>query len=214
VSVWAGLTAVAALALPPVASAHVLDEYLQATRIDLERDGLILDLELTPGVEIAPVVFGTLDTNRDGRLSHTECHEYARRVVRDLRVTGERPLSVTLLEASCPAFEAVQAGVGTIRVRATSPLRIDRPGRHRLVYRNLHDPARAAYVVNALVPAVGGVTITALERDPGQSELALSYVVAPRAGAGAGLRYRPLLFFGFAAWLVLSIANRRAARSL
>ena len=54
------------------ASAHRLDEYLQATTIALERDRLVLQLRLTPGVAVAARVLASLDTNGDGTVSEGE----------------------------------------------------------------------------------------------------------------------------------------------
>ena len=58
--------------LPALASAHILDEYEQATRIALAKDHVTLKLRLTAGVEIASQVFALIDTNKDGQLSKVE----------------------------------------------------------------------------------------------------------------------------------------------
>ena len=67
---WLVLSLVALLSgLAPTASAHRLNEYLQATTIALAPDHLTLHLRLTPGTDVAPQVLGSLDTNHDGALS-------------------------------------------------------------------------------------------------------------------------------------------------
>ena len=63
-----GMSAVL-LALPTLASAHILDEYEQATRIALTADHVTLKVRLTAGVEIASQVFALIDTNKDGQIS-------------------------------------------------------------------------------------------------------------------------------------------------
>ena len=47
--------------------AHRLDEYLQATTIAVEKDHLVLQLRLTPGVAVARQVLASLDANGDAR---------------------------------------------------------------------------------------------------------------------------------------------------
>jgi hypothetical protein len=186
----------------------VLDEYVQASRIDLQRDGIVIDIRLTPGVEIASAVFLQIDSDRDGDISDAECHGYARQVLRDVSVIArDRPSRPTLLDSSCPVYEEVRDGTGTIHVRGASSIRTDIPGRHRIVYRNQHQPERGIYAVNALVPTVRGVTIVGQERDPLQKELRLDYDVTVAARAGVGLAGRKVSAL-LALALLLGIATR------
>src|SRR5262245_61167992 len=67
------------LALPTLASAHILDEYEQATRIALATDRVTLKLRMTAGVEIASQVFALIDTNKDGQVSPAEGRAYGLR---------------------------------------------------------------------------------------------------------------------------------------
>ena len=67
------LGAIAVLLLfPGAALAHRLDEYLQATRLSLAPDRVVLKIDLTPGVEVAPAIFAMITPNRDGRISEAE----------------------------------------------------------------------------------------------------------------------------------------------
>ena len=61
--------------------AHRLDEYLQAARISVAADRVTLELDLTPGVAIAPAVLAMIDTDRNGELSPAESDAYARSVI-------------------------------------------------------------------------------------------------------------------------------------
>ena len=54
------------------ASAHRLDEYLQATRILVEPARLQITLDLTAGVSVAAAILGDLDRDRDGSLGADE----------------------------------------------------------------------------------------------------------------------------------------------
>ncbi len=70
-SVWLGC--------PVSAGAHRLDEYLQATRLSIAVDCVGLELDMTAGVNVAPHVVASIDTNRDGQISSAEGDLYARR---------------------------------------------------------------------------------------------------------------------------------------
>lgn len=62
--------------LAPCASAHRLDEYLQATQISVGRDRIVVDIYLTPGTAVAPAILSTIDTNGDGSISSAEGAAY------------------------------------------------------------------------------------------------------------------------------------------
>src|SRR5262245_21596135 len=100
---------------------HVLDQFVQASRLELHHDGVDVELDLTPGVEIAQALFFQINTNRDGQISDAECRAYADKVVRDLVVSVDaKPLTLHLRSSTCPAFDQMRAGTGTIRLQATS----------------------------------------------------------------------------------------------
>jgi hypothetical protein len=61
------------------ASAHRLDEYLQATIFSIEKDHVQAFLRLTPGVAVVASVLADIDTNADGILSEGEQRTYAER---------------------------------------------------------------------------------------------------------------------------------------
>jgi hypothetical protein len=65
--------------LPTTAGAHRLDEYLQATRVAIERERVDVDIDLTAGVSIAGQVTTWIDVNGDGEISQAESFAYARR---------------------------------------------------------------------------------------------------------------------------------------
>src|SRR5690348_18068006 len=94
-----GTTALLALSLIRVAAGHRLDEYLQATLIGVTRDGTDLEIQLTPGVAMLPVLMSAIDQDRDGRISSGEERAYVDRVVREveLRVDGV-PAPLSLIE--------------------------------------------------------------------------------------------------------------------
>src|SRR5437764_3773954 len=85
----ARLAAAGALLLPlaTTASAHRLDEYLQATTISVEKDRVQAQIRLTPGVAVFPIVLANIDTDADGVISEAEQRAYAERVLGDLSLT-------------------------------------------------------------------------------------------------------------------------------
>src|SRR6266704_437804 len=74
------------LAFSGTASAHRLDEYLQATRISLGLDRIVFEMDLTPGVDVAPLVFASINTDHDGRISEAEGAAYASQVLKEIIV--------------------------------------------------------------------------------------------------------------------------------
>lgn len=66
------------------ASAHRLDEYLEATMISLDAGRMHADIRLVPGVAVLPAVLREIDTNADGAISDSELHAYGEKVLRDL----------------------------------------------------------------------------------------------------------------------------------
>jgi hypothetical protein len=75
------------LSLGVCASAHRLDEYLQATIISVEKDHIQGSMRLIPGVTISSAVLASIDTNADGFISEAERRAYAEWVLRDLWLT-------------------------------------------------------------------------------------------------------------------------------
>ena len=147
------------------ASAHRLDEYLQATRLGIERERLQVEINLTPGAEIASQIALLIDTDRNGVISDAEGADYVRRVVEavTLSVDGGR-VPIRIDGHELPGAAAMAAGVGTIRIRGSATLTTG-AGRHHLVYSNGHLPQLSVYLVNALVPSDPRVAIGVPHRD-------------------------------------------------
>ncbi len=159
------------------ASAHRLDEYLQATLIGVTPNGIELEVRLTPGVAMLPVLMTVIDQDRDGRISPEEERAYVARVARELelRVDGvTAPLSVT--ESSFPTLEAMREGLGSIAIK----LRTARSG-HQLRFENRHLPQVSAYLVNCLAAPSDGLVVRRQERDEAQRSIEFEYSF----GAGA-----------------------------
>jgi hypothetical protein len=177
-----GVSALLAVSLVGDAGAHRLDEYLQATLIGVTRDAIDVEIRLTPGVAMLPVLMAVIDQDRDGRISAGEERAYASRVVREveLRVDGA-PAPLSLMESSFPTLEAMREGLGAIVIK----VRTARSG-HELRFENRHLPQVSAYLVNCLAAPGDGLVVGRQERDEAQRSIEFEYSFG--AGAVAGPR--------------------------
>lgn len=183
------------LVCPGPAGAHLLDEYLQAARFSIQRGGVGLELDLTPGISVAPAVWSLIDTNRDGLISNSEAMEYAQQVLKSIDLYVDKtPIPLKLDRETFPELSAMNAGTGIIRLRAYAKYSPLPAGRHELFYRNLHQPEISVYLANALVPEDKQIKITAQRRDTVQQELAIEYRVSPGVPGN------------FEAWLLAALA--------
>jgi len=168
---------------PAPAGAHRLDEYLQATRVAIELDRVIIDMDLTPGVSIARRVASWIDTNNDGRLSQAEATTYANEVLASVALSVDSTATtMSLIDVRMPEVGDMLQGVGTLRLRASAKIAGASAGRHELKVVNLHHPESSVYLANALVPADASIHIASQQRDREQHELTIDYDVGISAG--------------------------------
>jgi len=158
----------------PRAAPHQLDEYLQATRLGISPDRIDIEVDLTPGVSVAPQIFAVIDGDGDGRVSPQEIEAYARRVVADLLLrVDDRPYPLTLILAESPSWAEIRDGTGRIRVQAVAEVPLRTRGRHRILYENGHRSMNGTYLVNALKPWSSRIEIVAQQRDRLQHSIAV-----------------------------------------
>ena len=165
------------VAFAPAASAHRLDEYLQATRLSLASNQIGVEIDLTPGVDVATAIFAMINTDHDGRISPAEAGQYANHVVQEtpLEVDGRR-LQLDVLRYEYPSFQEMSVGEGTIRIYARAIWR-GSAGAHHLVYQNNHKADLGVYLVNALRPGTPAIEITEQRRDPFQRGMNLGFLL-------------------------------------
>jgi HupE/UreJ protein len=164
------------LSLGVRASAHRLDEYLQATIISLEKDHIQASMRLIPGVAVSSAVLASIDTNGDGFISEAERRAYAEWVLRDLSLTIDgNTLRARLVSVHFPATEEMKEGLGEIHIEFAADLPGGGPNR-RLVFENHHQSQLAAYLVNCLVPQDRDMRVIAQNRNERQSFYQLDYV--------------------------------------
>ena len=177
----------AALMPPQPALAHPLDVYLQATYITVAPSGIVVELDLSPGVLVAPQMLPQLDSNGDQVISEAESQAYADTVIRNvvLHVDGQ-PLTLAVTKIEMPPYLTIQAGYGTIRLFTTAGPAPVLAGGHELTYQNNFAPAGSTYQVNAFVDKGVAVTLGKQNRDNLQRSLTLDYNIGSAAPATAG----------------------------
>jgi len=171
-----GPALVVAFALTVGVSAHRLDECLQAARIAVEPDHLVLELDLTPGVAVAETLIREIDRDGDGAISAAEQNAYVPGVWGsvELAVDGRR-LDITNVSASFPETAALRRGEGTITMRSEVRLGTLSGGEHRVQFRNHYRSDVSVYLANALVPVSDRVAVTAQHRAADQRDLTIEY---------------------------------------
>jgi hypothetical protein len=175
------------LCLVRIASAHRLDEYLQATIISVDKDHIQASMRMIPGVAVSSSIIASIDSNGDGIISDAEQRAYAERVLGDLSLTVDgRSIMPKLVSVDFPQVELMREGLGEIHIEFTADLP---PGGHnrRLILQNNHQNRNAAYLVNCLVPRDPDIRIVAQNRNERQSFYQLDYVQAGRP-SGSPLR--------------------------
>lgn len=161
-------------------SAHRRDEYLQAARIGIEPDVIQVDLDLTPGIDVAAALIDEIDADRTGEISDEDARAYAVVVLESLRLDLDgRPLRLELDSLQSPRVEAVRNGQGAIRVRWIARLPELADGAHALSFRNGHRPDISVYLANALVPVSTRVMVTGQSRDVAQREFRVDFRFEP-----------------------------------
>ena len=161
------------------ASAHRLDEYLQGSLISVEKNRLQVQMTLTPGVAVFPVLIRSIDTDADGVISEKEQRAYAEQVLHDLSlvIDGERR-APQLLSVRFSTVDEMKEGRGEIQLEIQFNFGADLPlgGRARkVVFENHHQSQIAAYQVNCLVPRDPNIRIAAQKRNYLQSVYQLEY---------------------------------------
>jgi hypothetical protein len=171
------LVGLAALAIAP-ASAHRRDEYLQASRIGVDPARVQIELDLTPGIAVAPGIVRHIDLNRNGVFDVDEVRAYSERVRREIRLDLDgRRLPLALIDRRFPPLSAIFKGEGTIQLQLAADVPPLTAGSHRLRYRNDHRADIGAYLANPLVPATDRVAVLAQRRDVDQRELVIEYAL-------------------------------------
>lgn len=157
------------------ASAHRLDEYLQATTIDIGKSRIVLEIRLTPGVDVFSKVMARIDTNGDRLISEAEQHAYADQVLHDLSLSIDgMPLQLHLTSLTFPKIEQMKEGLGEIIFNFEAQIP---PGsaHRKLQFENHHQTAISVYLANCLFPKDPDIRITAQNRNYEQTFYRVDY---------------------------------------
>jgi hypothetical protein len=170
----------ALLALPSNVFAHRDDQYLQATLVAIEPDGVRLQINMTPGVAAAEQVIKRIDRDRDGAISKNEAPAYAELLKRDLtlRLDGRNlELKLTASEFVPPA--ELGTGSGIIQMEFAAIFGPLAAGPHRLTFENRHLTTMSVYLINAAQPRFTAVRITSQKRNQNQSAGEIEFTFHP-----------------------------------
>jgi nickel/cobalt exporter len=176
-----------ALPAPPQAAlAHPLDVYLQATYITVAPTQIVVELDLSPGVLVAPQILPALDTDGDQEIADAEGRAYADAVLSNvvLNVDGQ-PLALAVTNTDMPPYLTIQAGYGTIRIFTIAALADGMAGTHSISYRNNYAPTGSAYQVNAFVDKGAPIALGKQNRDSIQQSMTMDYAIGSVAPATA-----------------------------
>jgi nickel/cobalt transporter (NicO) family protein len=168
----------ALLAFPSGVFAHRDDQYLQATLVAIEPDGVRLRINMTPGVAVAEQVIALID--RDGAISKNEAAGYAELLKRDLtlRIDG-RNLELKLTASEFVAPAELRTGSGIIQVELSAIFGPLAAGPHRLTFENRHLATVSVYLINAARPRFAAVRITSQKRNQNQSAGEIEFTFHP-----------------------------------
>ena len=164
------LTLLLWLWLGTIASAHRLDEYLQATLVVIAPHDIRLQINFTPGVEVANKVLALLDRDGDGTISAREKASYAQSLQHDLAVQIDRhPVKLNLTASSFDEPGELRTGSGLIQLEYQVQPSPAAPGLHHLTLENRHLAELSVYLFNAAKPRSDSVRIISQKRNQNQS---------------------------------------------
>lgn len=204
---------------PVTALAHPLDVYLQATYITVRPTAIIVELDLSPGVLVAPQILAQLDPDGDQQITEAEGQAYVTALLPNLllQVDGQ-PLMLAVTKIDMPSYLTIQAGYGTIRVFTTATLAEGMTGTHQLIYQNNYastgGPLGAAYQVNVLIDKETTITLGKQNREESQQRITMDFVVGAVAGATAAPVAAPVAHPAAATVAIASAMPAGAAKVL
>ncbi len=168
------------LGLPSNVFAHRMDEYLQATLVDIEPGDIRLEMNLTPGVSVASAVLSVIDRDHDGVISTNEATAYAELLKRDLAVRlDERDVDLKVTSSNFPEVDELKSGWGIIQIEFTIDSGSLVVGSHKLALENHHLNAVSAYLFNAALPKSDFIEIASQKRNDSQSMGTIEFTFHP-----------------------------------
>ena len=175
------IIALLVLVMPVRPVAHQLDEYLQAARIAFARDRIVLEIDLTPGANIAGEIVAALDSDGNGVVHPLEARAYGQAVVGDFDVSFDgQPVHLALETIEVPALAEMRRGIGTIKLTVAGTIGPAPDGTRHVRFTNRHHPETSVYLANALVSADRDVQVVSQRRDYRQQQIDVEYKIGSR----------------------------------
>ena len=142
--------------IPGLASAHPVDEVVQGAYLTVAPGQLRLELDLTPGTEVAGAVLKRLDANGDRRISDAEARAFGERVLRQSTLTVDGKAAAWRLErVDTPSYADLEQSTPTLKIYATAT-RPDRAAPQAFSYENRYQPAKSQWIANVFLQPGGG----------------------------------------------------------
>jgi hypothetical protein len=158
------------LTLPFISHAHRLDEYLQATLVDIQPTNIQVQINLTPGVDVAANILKNIERDDDGIISTNEAAAYAELLKRDLSVKlNRRKLNLKLTDFNFPGLSELRTGFGIIQIEFSAAIKPLTSDTHKLTFKNSHQKRISVYLFNAARPKSPSVQILNQKRNKTQS---------------------------------------------
>jgi MYXO-CTERM domain-containing protein len=159
--------------------AHPTDELAQASYVEVGREKVSVELDLTPGEQLAEKYVASLDKNKDGALSPAEQEGYAAQVLGELRLSLDgAALAPILARSEFPSATALRSRGASVKLFIDAPLPPLAPGKHVLRYENRHAPLKSGYLAVLLFGKEGQVVGTQTH-DETQQTLTLTFMTPP-----------------------------------
>jgi hypothetical protein len=189
----AACTAAVLLLCSISASAHRIDEYLQAIILSLESNQVHASMRLIPGVMVASSVIAMIDANHDEIFSRNEKRAYADRVLGDLSFSVDGEAVKPQLDSwTIPDASQLRDGLGEIHLEYHVDLPPSTVANRTLVLANRHLNESSVYLMNVEVPQERTLRIVDQKRNPRQSVYELDYqqagTAARRSNSWPGIR--------------------------
>ncbi|MGW0943276.1 HoxN/HupN/NixA family nickel/cobalt transporter [Streptomyces sp. NPDC002623] len=173
---WAAALTLSATGLALLASpaqAHPTDETVQQAYLTPTASGLSVQLDLTPGVLVAPAFARAVDTNGDRQLSADEKTAQVELVASALRLrVNGRTVPLTVTGSAHPAYELLAAAGGTVTVELAAVLP---EGSRDVVFTDEYaPPGRTTVQMDVLVADADPATLGGITHADGGREITLA----------------------------------------
>lgn len=166
--------------LPFAAEAHPVDSVAQVAYLTLGPGVIQIELDVTPGREVAKAVLAGLDANGDGIIAKDEARAFGQMVLdqTQLRVDGTA-VRWSRFDVGVPDDALLASGNATISIVGMVATQ-DSAAAHSLTFRNDYAPAKSLWTANVFLQDddLWRYEITAQKHDNDGRTLSVQYTTA------------------------------------